>query len=251
MSSAADPGYRFTSVAAETLAQQVTRQLTASIVQGVYDPGSLLPAEEELCRQFGVSRSVVRETAKALSTLGLIRIRQGRGTEVLHHESWNVFAPEIIEARRELGLVDDFLADLLVLRRIVETEAAALAAERATGEDLERMAEALRQGKEAGRDIEAFARADVAFHDAIFAASGNSALQSLLRMIQPTLLAARMASLATRREGLRRSHREHGSILRAIEARSPVDAGATMSEHLAWTANLSPERIARRARPRP
>jgi GntR family transcriptional regulator, galactonate operon transcriptional repressor len=243
---AADPRYTFTSVTTETLAQQVTRRLTASIIQGDYEPGSLLPAEEELCRQFGVSRSVVRETAKALSMLGLIRIRQGRGTEVLPAESWNVFAPEVLEARAEAGLVDDFLADLLVLRRIVETEAAGLAAERASGEQLERMAEALRQGKEAGDDTQAFASADIAFHDAIFAASGNSALQSLLRMIQPALLAARMASLAASRDGFRRSHREHRAILRAIEGRSPVEASEAMATHLSWTANLPSDRIARR-----
>jgi DNA-binding FadR family transcriptional regulator len=237
--------HRFSSVVAETLSQRTARQLVASILQGHYRPGDLLPTEEDLSRQLGVSRPVVREAAMAVSTLGMVRSRQGRGTEVLGYESWNELAPEILRARRDLGLVDDFLVDLLAVRRTIEVEAAALAADHAGPEDLESMAGCLAEAEEVGSDPEAFARVDVSFHDAILAATGNRPLRSLLRMIEPTLLAARIASLTSRVDGIKRSKREHRAIYRAIEAGSPADARKAMATHLSWTANLSPDRLAR------
>lgn len=245
---AADPDHRFSSVAAETLSQRITRQLVESIVQGHYRPGEFLPTEDELCQQLGVSRPVVREAAKALSMLGMIRSRQGRGTEVLPYESWNELAPELLAARRDLDLADDFLVDLLVVRRAVEVEAAGLAAEHAGTDDLGHMARFLAEAEDVGNDAESFARVDVAFHDAILAATGNRPLRSLLRMIEPTLLAARIASVTSRPDGVRRSLREHRAIYRAINAGSAEDARAAMTEHLSWTANLSPDVVAKRSR---
>ncbi len=234
------------SLTVETLSERITRQLVEGILQGEHLPGDLLPTEDELGRLLGVSRPVVREAAKALSVLGMTRSRQGRGTEVLPRESWNEFAPEILAARSQLDLVDDFLVDLLVLRRAVEVEAAALAATHAGPEHLGSLARCLADAEEVGDDAEAFARIDVAFHDAILVASGNRPLRSLLRMIEPALLAARIASLTSRRDGMKRSLREHRSIYRAIEAASPEQARSVMTAHLSWTANLSPERVAGR-----
>jgi DNA-binding FadR family transcriptional regulator len=234
--------------ATERLSERITRQLVESILLGRYRPGQLLPTEDELCQQFGVSRPVVREAAKALSMLGMIRSRQGRGTEVLAYESWNELAPEILRARRDLDLAEDFLVDLLVVRRTVEVEAAALAAEHATPADLGAMARFLDEGEETGDDVEAFARVDVDFHDAILAATGNRPLRSLLRMIEPTLLAARIASLTSRPDSTRRSLREHRAIYRAINAGSPDDAKEAMVTHLSWTANLTPDQLAGRTR---
>ncbi|MET1011602.1 MAG: GntR family transcriptional regulator, partial [Actinomycetota bacterium] len=56
-----DPAHRFSSVATETLSQKITREIIGSIIQGHYRPGDLLPTEEELSQQLGVSRPVVRE----------------------------------------------------------------------------------------------------------------------------------------------------------------------------------------------
>ncbi len=207
-------------------------------MEGHYRPGDLLPTEDELGRQLGVSRSVVREAAKAVTILGMIRTRQGKGTEVLPPESWNEFAPEILEARRSLQLVDGFLVDLLVLRRIVEVEAAALAAEHAEPSDVESLGELLLEMDEVD-DAAGFATVDVRFHDAILAATKNRPLRSLLRLIEPALLAARTVSLSSRPDGRRRSALEHREIYGAVVERSPDAARAAMAAHLSWTANLS------------
>lgn len=230
----------------ETLSRRITREIVASIIQGHYLPGDLLPTEEELRGQLGVSRPVVREAIKAVTTLGMIRSRQGRGTEVLPYDSWNEFAPEVLEARRELQTVDEFLVRLLELRRIIEVEAAALAAERASPADVARMQDHLTAMDEVGEDVEALARIDVAFHDAILAATSNRPLRSLLRSIEPALLTARTVSLTTRPSGIRRSIREHRSIFDAIRRRSPDEARKAMSKHLSWTADISLDRPRRR-----
>ena len=231
--------HRFSSVATETLSRKITREIIGSIIEGHYQPGDLLPTEEELSQQLGVSRPVIREATKAVTMLGMLRSRQGRGTEVLPDENWHEFAPEVLEARRDLQTVDAFLTHLLELRRIIEVEAAALAAERASAADVEAMTSFLETMGEVGDDLAAFAAIDVGFHNAILAATGNRLLRSLLRSIEQTLLAARTMSLASRPSGVERSTREHRTILRAIGDGSPSAARRAMSSHLSWTADLS------------
>jgi DNA-binding FadR family transcriptional regulator len=233
-----DVAHRFPSVATETLSRKIAREIIGSIVEGHYQPGDLLPTEEELSNQLGVSRPVVREATKAVTMLGMLRSRQGRGTEVLPDENWNEFAPEVLEARRELQTVDAFLIHLLELRRIIEIEAAALAAQRATAADIDAIRSFLDEMGEAGNDAAAFAAIDVGFHDAILAATANRPLRSLLRSIEPALLAARTLSLSEPSR-LERSTREHRAILKAIGDGSASAARRAMSSHLSWTADLS------------
>jgi GntR family transcriptional repressor for pyruvate dehydrogenase complex len=231
--------HRFPSVATETLSRRIAREIIGSVIQGHYRPGEQLPTEEELAHQLGVSRPVVREATKAVTMLGMLRSRQGRGTEVLPDENWNEFAPEVLEARRELQTEEEFLIHLLELRRIIEVEAAALAAQRAGAADIDALRSHLDAMGEVGDDAAAFAAIDVAFHDAILAATGNRPLRSLLRSIEPALLAARTMSLASRPSGVERSIREHRAILKAIDDGSASAARRAMSSHLSWTADLS------------
>lgn len=238
-----DVAHQFSSVTAETLSRRIAREIIASIIQGHYAPGDLLPTEDELCEQLGVSRSVVREATKAITILGMIRSRQGRGTEVLPYENWNEFAPEVIEARRDLQTVDEFLVHLLELRRIIEVEAVALAAQRAVPVDIDAMRSLVDAMEDVGEDVDAFARLDVEFHDAVLAATGNRPLRSLLRSIEPALLTARTVSLSTRPAGVRRSTDEHRAILEAIAEHSATRARRAMTTHLSWTANLSLDQL--------
>lgn len=234
-----DPGHRFSSVATETLSRKITLEILGSILEGHYRPGDLLPTEEELSQQLGVSRPVVREATKSVTMLGMLRSRQGRGTEVLPYENWNEFAPEVLEARGHLQTVDEFLIHLLEVRRIVEIEAAALAAERASADDISLIEPFLTAMATVGADASKFAALDVGFHDSILAATGNRPLRSLLRSIEPALLAARTMSLSSRPSGVERSTREHRAIFKAIAAGSPGAARRAMSSHLSWTADKS------------
>ena len=132
------PLRRFDSLTSQTLSKRISRELLTSILRGEIASGNALPSEDELASQFDVSRPVVREAVKELAVLGLVESRQGRSTRVTSQDDWNHFAPELLVARSEVGAVDDFLLELLELRRLIETGASGLAAARASPRGLPR-----------------------------------------------------------------------------------------------------------------
>jgi DNA-binding FadR family transcriptional regulator len=232
------PQARFRAVATETLATQVGRQLIVGILRGDFAPGDEMPSEDRLAREFGVSRPVVREAVKHLSALGLVESRQGRQTRVAPYEAWNHFAPEILSARREVGAVEDVLLELLELRRIIEVEAAALAATRATPDDLVAMEAALLDLDGSLEDAWRFTQGDIAFHDTILRATRNHLVPRLFDVLRPLLEFGREISVSTRPLGPRVSQEGHRAVFEAIRAGSAADARRMMEEHLSWTADL-------------
>jgi GntR family transcriptional repressor for pyruvate dehydrogenase complex len=232
------PLRRFESLTSETLSKRISRELLTSILRGEIEPGGALPSEEDLASQFDVSRPVVREAVKELAVLGLVESRQGRSTRVTPSDDWNHFAPELLAARSEVGAVDDFLLELLELRRLIETGAAALAATRASEDDIARMTAQFERMEASLGDIERFTDADIAFHDALLAATGNHLLKRLIDMIGPVLRFGRIISLERRSDGPVDSQRGHGRVLEAIRAGDAEAARLAMREHLSWTANL-------------
>jgi DNA-binding FadR family transcriptional regulator len=127
-------GFGFGGVESRTLTEQITKQIVHSVVRGDLASGAQLPSEHELARQFDVSRAVIREAVQAVAMLGLIQRRQGRGTRVAPRHEWRHLAPELLLARAEIGGVEGVVLELLELRRMVEVEAAGLAASRITEE---------------------------------------------------------------------------------------------------------------------
>jgi GntR family transcriptional repressor for pyruvate dehydrogenase complex/GntR family galactonate operon transcriptional repressor len=233
------PLRRFDSLTSQTLSKRISRELLTSILRGEIASGDALPSEDELASQFDVSRPVVREAVKELAVLGLVESRQGRSTRVTSQDDWNHFAPELLVARSEVGAVDDFLLELLELRRLIETGAAGLAAARASDQDIERMNAQFRQMDASVHDLERFTDADIAFHAALLAAAGNHLLNRLIEMIGPVLRLGRMISLQRRPDGPADSQRGHHRVLEAIRAGNAGEAREAMREHLSWTANLT------------
>jgi GntR family transcriptional regulator, transcriptional repressor for pyruvate dehydrogenase complex len=228
----------FESIETETLSRRIGRRLIGDIVSGDFRPGDEIPSEDQLAREFGVSRPVVREAVKHLSVLGLVQSRQGRQSRVAPYESWNHFAPEILAARREAGAVEDVLIELLELRRMVEVEAAALAAARATTDDIEAMTAAIAVLDASVGEPRAFTQADIAFHDAILRATKNHLLPRLFDLLRPLIEFGREISVTTRPHGPTVSQQGHVAVFEAIRAGSPTDARLAMEDHLSWTANL-------------
>ena len=238
-SSEPQPLRRFDSLTSETLSKRISRELLTSILRGEIASGQSLPSEDELASQFDVSRPVVREAVKELAVLGLVESRQGRSTRVTQQDDWNHFAPELLSVRSEVGAVDDFLLELLELRRLIETGAAGLAAAHATDEDIERMAAQFKQMESSLNDLERFTDADIAFHAALLAATGNHLLSRLIEMIGPVLRFGRTISLERRPDGPVDSQRGHRRVLDAVRAGDPEEAREAMRAHLSWTANLT------------
>jgi len=229
---------RFDSVSSQTLSRQISRRLLLSILRGEIEPGGSLPSEDELAGQFDVSRPVIREAVRELAVLGMIQSRQGRATRVTPRDSWNHFAPELLAAREEVGAVDDILLELLELRRLIEIEAAALAATRATDDDVVAMGEALARMDERLGDTDAFTDGDIAFHQAMLGATRNHLLTHLIDLIGPLLRFGRKVSVERRPRGAVESQEGHRQILAAVERRDADGARDAMRLHLSWTANL-------------
>lgn len=158
------------------------------IVAGELRPGSRLPPEKELCGLLGMSRGSMREAVKALEVAQVLDVRRGDGTYVTSLE------PALL--LRGIGfavqlLQDRDLADVMHVRRVLEAEATALAAERADPDLLARLRVHLDQMR-AASDTEELVSHDAAFHECVIAACGNQTLMSLLEGLSSRTLRARI-----------------------------------------------------------
>ena len=236
----------FRSLVTQTLPRQVARAIVGSILVGHLQPGEPLPAAGDLAREFEVSRPVVREALKIVATLGMVTSRQGRYSRVTERTAWNDLAPELLATRIEVGAIDDIMADSLELRRVIETEAAALAAERATPDDLAAMRREFEALNQSTGDTQAYTTHDVAFHDAILRATHNRLFLQLIDQMREVLVLTRTVSVTASPDRVPASQQGHGAVFDAISARSPELARQAMADHLGWAerVNVSEYRIA-------
>jgi GntR family transcriptional regulator, galactonate operon transcriptional repressor len=114
------------------LHREAAEVLLDSIVKGRYAAGALLPKETALVEEFDISRGTVREALRALEERGVVRVTHGRGARVQPPEEWNVLDPVVARAMAGGRGRRDFLREVGLYRLILESEAAALAAERAS-----------------------------------------------------------------------------------------------------------------------
>ena len=222
------------------LHRDAMKQLTNDIVSGRLAPGDMLQREVDLADEMGISRGVARETIRALEERGLVSVRHGRGATVCSSEHWNIFDPDVLVA--VLATTGGYLD----CRRILEVAAAGLAAERATSAQVAAI-DAAFHGMEEAAGLPAsdaserrFHEADLGFHQAVMAATGNQALGVLTERIHSALLIARYP-LARPDYRQTRGLPEHRRILDAIAARDPVAARAAMSAHLDTVASYLSE----------
>ncbi len=208
---------------------QVARVIGMEVIKGVFPAGTNLPTEAELMDRFQVSRTVIREVMKTLSAKGLVVLKTRVGTRTLHPVNWNYFDADLLSWRVELGLDDQFRTNLTEIRLAVEPPAAALAAERRTEEDLQRLRECITRMKESGHTRQSFADADLEFHLAVATASGNPLMRSISSVIEAALLAAfNSNSPADDAEEIAHTCAAHSAIVDAIERRDSEAARAAM-----------------------
>ncbi len=111
-----------------SLADPIETALAQRILGGELAPGATLPSQDELVRQFGVSRAVVREAIAALAQRGLLVVHHGRSTLVAEPTSWNVLDPFLVNLFAQRGALKKVLQDLFAVRLLIEPEAAAMVA---------------------------------------------------------------------------------------------------------------------------
>jgi len=215
----------FQPIDSRRLYEQVADQIGALIRAGEFAPGRRLPAERDLAKSLRVSRPVVREAMIALEIGGLIEVRTGAGAFVRDQP----LAPATpINTGHSPS-------DILSARMLIEGEAAALAAARAT--PLDRAALAAKHDEMiaehgAGRD---WRGADLGFHAAIARASGNAALTAVVERLWQEQHAPVFSLLSERvrlRDNWAATVRGHADVLAAIRASKRKEARDAMRAHL-------------------
>ena len=219
----------YKAVQSSRLYEQIVRQIEESIQKGELSPGSQLPPERDLAKQFGVSRTAVREAIKALQEKGLVDAFPGRGTFVTTGtpNAMRRSLDRLVNSEEEEGR-----AYLVEVRDILEPEIAALAAERADDEALATMREAVKTMDSAAWDSDVYIEADLDFHLALAEAAGNPIVLSLIDSIVGLLREQRLRIFRVE-GGPDRGQQHHRRILDAIQRRDPQAARAAMQSHLA------------------
>ena len=228
------------------LHREMMRLLIAEIVSGRRPAGEMLPREVDLAAEFGVSRGVARECIRAMEERGLISVRHGRGATITDSRHWDVIDPDVLAAVLDGDGGNALLAEYLECRRMIEVEAAGLAAERASADALAPAAEALdrmeQSAAQSGRAAEQrFHEADVSFHQALIRAAGNRPLANVAERIHAGLVVARFP-LARPQYRQERALPEHRRILDVVAAGDAPEARRAMSDHLDTIAGYLQER---------
>ena len=217
----------------ENLSAQLARQLVNKIISQEYRPGDRIPTEAELCAEYGVSRTVVREAIASIRAEGLLISKQGVGVFV---DPVNNSLPFRLGARSTSRLSD--VVQILELRLGVEIEAAGLAAERHSKRQLLAIKARLRDMHKELRAVDGDrGRADFEFHSAIARATNNSFFEKFLQFAGPQIIPRQhFGSLRSNREADLRYRAnlqiEHADIVDAIASRDVMVAREAMRKHL-------------------
>jgi GntR family transcriptional regulator, galactonate operon transcriptional repressor len=217
-----EPVQRF--VRSDRLYMRVVNNLAYQILRA----GSeilVFPAEPELCRMLGVSRTALREAVKVLEAKGMVEVSHGQGMMARRRQDWNHLDPDVLNWQCEYGADELFLRNLVEIREIIEPMAAALTAERAEDDRIARVKACYLQLEEHVHDSEAYIQADLAFHNEIIAACGNDVLSKMAQSIGTALHASRKISIQVP-GGWAKSLPLHAALADAIAQRDATGARA-------------------------
>lgn len=214
----------------------VVDELVDAIVSGRLAPGDALPPEGPLSEQFGVSRTVVRESVKRIEEKGLVTIARGRGTEVRPMTAWNtmdrVVLTALIKHDETLGILDE----LSVVRAQLESVMAAEAAQRRSDDQVAELDQAMQRMRESTADEDVFRAADVAFHETVMELSRNRLAGNIARTLMDHALESSRYHGVDTPDAFAVTLREHEAVHAAISEGDPVRAQDAMNNHIleAW-----------------
>ncbi|MDR3587916.1 MAG: FadR/GntR family transcriptional regulator [Desulfosporosinus sp.] len=216
--------------------EQIVDQIGQLVAEGQLKPGDRLPSERELVERFQVSRASIREAISALEVMGLIEVRSGEGTYIRQVNIDSVVAP----LAWMLFIEKDTDLELYEARKILEVQAAGLAAERAEDDEICEMFEALEvmrmdlQIQRLGED------ADHHFHYAIARATHNKILFRLMNTISDTMrktLKTSRSRLYEDKNTPEKLYQEHYHLYEAIKNHDVEKAQKLMLDHLVGVEN--------------
>ena len=214
-----------------SLFAHVVEQLGSRIVRGDLKPGVTLPNEADLGRELGASRSVVREAVKSLAAKGLLEPRARIGTRILESRHWNLLDLDVLSWRYASMPRAQFFRELFEIRRMIEPEAAMLAAQRGTDAEIAAI-ETAYEGMETSKTTSDEAiEADLSFHRQILAAAHNPLLHQMGSLIGVGLLVSYRIS----KDPFTVFLSKHKDVLIAIKKRKPEAAKKAMDLLLTGT----------------
>lgn len=210
--------------------QQVARQLQELIVQGHWEKGEKLPGEIELAKQFGVSRSTLREALRTLSSNGLVKIKHGEGNFAWYpevEEYLNPLMPRLLVEREDI-------LSIMEARSMVEVQTARLAATRASEEERAELQSLLEEMEASIDDRKQFAHYDHAFHKQIAIATNNNVIIKIYEAIE-VLLVSQQLEIVDYADAIERGVNDHRAILDAILDSDEQRAADAMRKHMKHT----------------
>ena len=221
---------------------EMSKSQTEVVIQGIKDmlmsgeltPRSRLPIEKDLATQLGVSRGSLREGIRALAALGIVETKQGDGTYVTSLDPHTLLGPLRFLADTQQPTN---ASDLLAVRRVLESESAALSAKRLTDDELHEMRDLLARVDAMLTDLEtvdldAVLRADITFHNLIARACGNAPLAALVESLGGRTHRARLWRAISEQGAIEAAHADHKAIFLELQSREPDRARIRMSSHL-------------------
>lgn len=210
----------------------IFNQIKESFISGELKPGDKLPPERELSNRFKVSRTSIREALRVLEINGVIEVRPGDGTFIRKSDVQSLIeqlSASIIKAE------DNMVYEMLEVRRVIETECAFLAAQRANSLDLQNILKALEEMARSEHDEELGLRADLHFHYSIAQATNNSIFAGLVHTLsdqmKDTIRATRRHRFA-KPGHFQETLQEHKEIFHSIALKEADKAKQLMDAHI-------------------
>ncbi|RNB90881.1 FadR family transcriptional regulator [Brevibacillus nitrificans] len=202
-----------------SLVKQIVEQLAKRVEAGDWKVGERIPPEPELVEQLGVSRNTLREAVQALIHTGMLEARQGDGTYVRSSSEFG--------AAMQRRLQRSAVFEILEVRYGLEREIARLAALRRSTSDLANIREKLEQAYHVFQDVDAYVRADVAFHIAIAEATKNSVMIDLYKHMTESLHLS-VNSTVDLTGHIQTQFKTHAELVEAISIQDPDAAEAAV-----------------------
>lgn len=219
-----------------TNAYEVTvERLTAAIKMGLYRSGQQLPAERELAEIMGVSRTTLREAIRVLVAQGFLRVKRGRTGGTFVAEA--LILPNVVELKQRLRQKGATLSDILDHRLVVEPGVAALAADRATFQQLENLQSLVKQMAKVVKQFHEHRHLDTEFHLAIAKATQSDRLVAVVAGIHADL-SDLLAIIPHSPAACLDSVTQHQQIVTAIHEGNSDLARHLMAAHITRTSSL-------------
>lgn len=218
----------FRAIKEETAADKIIKQIRNLIISGQLKPGDRLPSERNLAEKLGVSRAYVRDAIRKLEIYGILKTLPQSGTLVAGI-GLNALEGLITDV---LKLEESDFTSLVETRVILETNAAKLAAERRTDDDIVELKKAIEVYKQKVKDKESSVEADLMFHLKIAEASKNSVLKSLMLIIIPDIVHNYVKYKVCDEQTEFKAYDEHQKILEFIIKKDSESAGKMMQNHM-------------------